>query len=230
MARIKYSALIENIRGSIAGTTFQSNKYGFTIKAKPRMTKPNSPTQNRQKAYLSTAVKAWRELTQSVRDSWDTWSSTYPSYAKNNPAAQLSGYAVYTRQQVYRLMIGSAVYTSAPSFTLADDDTIGIALELSSGVLTLEMTSVTDDEAWDMLIFMSRPLSSAQMFTGTKTRLMNKFISNITQSADYTDEYESVFGILPSVGDRIVVDYIMIVSNNGQLISRQTQIITVAAP
>jgi hypothetical protein len=228
MARIKFTAIVEDIRGSIGGTTFQRNKYGYTCKRKPRMTLPNSQYQNRQKGYFGTAIAAWRELTQAVRDSWDTWASTYPSYAKHNPSAQLSGYAVYTRTTVYTLMQGYQPRTSAPSFTLESDDTLTWGLALAGGVLTLNVTSVTDTEGWELLIFVSRPLSSAQMFVGTKTRLLPLFAANADMALNITSHYINQFGVLPAVGDRVALDWIMFNQANGQTISRQSLILTVA--
>ena len=97
MARIIYSGLIESIRGSIAGTTFQANAYGYTIKKKPNIINPNTASQNLRKSYLAKAVRQWRSFIQATRDSWDTFASTYPQYSQHNPSAQLSGYAVFTK-------------------------------------------------------------------------------------------------------------------------------------
>lgn len=227
MARIIFSALVESIRGSIAGTTFQRNKYGYSAKKKPRITKPNTPYQNRQKRYLSAATKSWRERTEAIRTSWETWAATYPSYARNNPSAILSGYAVYVKQSVYNLMFSGAVYEFSPNFTLQPDDTVDFSLQLNAGALELVASSALDSEAWRWLIFVSRPLSSAQLFVGTKPRLLPFFIENFSGTYDITSEYISLFGVLPQENERVAVEWIEFVQINGQAKARQTTIETV---
>lgn len=228
MARIIYSGLIESIRGSIAGTTFQKNRYGHTVKRKPNMVRPATPFQNRQKQLISRATKAWRELTDSVRDSWNTWASTYPSYSRFNPSAELSGYAVFVRSQVYGLLAADTIRTIEPSFTLNIDDTLSLSLARISDTLMLSPNSITEDESWTVLIFASRPFSDSQNFIGTKTRFI-RAISNSDGAYNIASEYAAVFGVLPAVGQRVALRYIMFNDQNGEVKAAVSSVVVVAA-
>ena len=139
MARIIYSGLVTSIRGSIGGTTFQNNAYGFTVKNKANMVKPNTVSQNLSKLVFSLAVKAWGTLTVANRANWDSWAATYPQFAKNNPSSVLSGFAVFVKQFA-NVLIGlglSSTPTANPFFTLTALDTVTFVLHNTAGVLTL---------------------------------------------------------------------------------------------
>jgi hypothetical protein len=228
MARIKYSAIVDNIRGTIGGTTFQNNAYGFTAKKKPNIIIPNTPSQKRQQLYLSKAVRSWVSLTPAERTDWETWASTYPQYAKNNPSAQLSGQAVFTKVHVIRFMCGYTLLT-APNYIAYPPDTISVTCTLAAGDLDLHFLSDTQDNFWICPIFVSRPLSGAQQFVGSKVRYISFFL-NDTDDIDIDVQYIATFGKLPTVGSRIAVQIGFVGVDNGQFLARQSSIVTITAP
>ena len=227
MARIVYSALIEKISGSIGGTTFQANSYGYTVKKKPNIIHPNSFLQNRQKAYLALAVREWGQLTDAQRTDWNTWSSTYLQYARHNPSAQLSGFAVFVRTHVFRFMDSLAVDTN-PTYSLADADTVNAYPNISGGVLTLGETSTTEDNAWNCLFSVSRPLKASTNFIGTKP-LYIASDDNAARNITITNEYTALFGRLPLESEYMAVSIQMYNPTNGQIQSRHSRIHDVTA-
>ena len=231
MARIVYSALVESIRGSIGGTTFQKNAYGYTVKKKPNIIFPARPTQNRQKVFLQKAVKQWRAFTSTVRSNWSTFASTYPQYSQHNPSAQLSGFALYTRWAVlYQLWSASGNIAQSPVFTLPDTDTLTLGVTLTAGVLELNMTDSLDSEEWDVIVMISRRLSGAQQFVGSKLRfLIGSPLANLTDDVDITSAYVALFGALPADGDELAINSILVHENNiGFVQFNQPAIVTVA--
>jgi hypothetical protein len=225
MARIVYSALVQDIRGSIGGTTFQKNAYGYTVKKKPNIIKPNTPRQNRSKSYFGTCVRAWKELSDVNRQNWETYASTYPQYAKYNPSSQLSGFAVFVRQNVFCLIGGLAILVN-PSGAQIVSVVLSYTVTLAAGVLTVHQTCSNQDEEWDILWFISRPLGTAQNFVGSKCKYL-RLESSMDIDRAVTSSYTSLFGALPAVGDRVAIDVITFNRLNGQNIARQSFIVTV---
>jgi hypothetical protein len=225
MARIVYSGLIDNIRGSIGGTTFQNNKHGFTVKRKPNIVKPVRTLQNARKVTFSSAVKAWQALTSSQRSDWNSWAVTYPQYAKNNPTSQLTGYEVFVRNHAYIFMIGESVIT-APVYSSDTVPSITLEIGLDTGVLYINTTSVPASGDFWVLVSASRPLSVTQNFVGSKTRYFYFFV-NDDDSQIITTLYQSKFGIIPSIGDRVALSYVLVSTSNGQFVTRASDVYTV---
>lgn len=221
MARIVYGALVDSIRGSIGGTTFQSNKHGFTIKRKPNMKNPKTALQVKRQSFMSQASRAWRDLTQSQRDLYDTYASSFPQFAKHNPTSQLSGYSIFVKFNCLNLLIGEVVDTDISQSVPATDD-LTYTVTNTAGVLTIDITSTTGDEEWQILFFMSRPRSVTQKFIGTSPKFI-KHLSNATQSLTITSEYTAIYGDVPDTGDTVAMDALLISDNSPFVLARDSQ-------
>jgi len=227
MARIIYGALVESIRGSIGGTTFQKNKYGYTVKHKPNMTKPWTADQLLSQIYFTKAVRAWREAVLTTRQNWNTWAATNPQYAKHNPSAQLSGFACFVKWHAYEFQAGLPVDNS-PALAIPAVINPVFKIILAAGVLTLQHTWTGGAEDWNVAFYLSRPFGSAQNFIGTKTRYIFSG-TDATASKVITVLYPAKFGSLPALGDRIAVDFVEWMESGGAVITRQQIIVTVTA-
>ena len=225
MARIIYTAVVESIRGSIAGTTFQKNKHGYTIKKKPNMVHPNTALQSSRKSILSQASRAWRDLTQNQRDLYDTFASSFPQYAKHNPASQLGGFSDFVRYNCLNLLIGEVIDTDINQ-SVPDTDSLTYTVRNDSGVLSIGIVSTTGDEDWEILFFLSRSRGASQKFIGTSPKYV-KHLSNATQSLTITDEYSAIFGAVPAVGEFVAMDALLIADNSPYVLARDSQIYTV---
>jgi hypothetical protein len=225
MARITYSALIENISGSIAGTTFQSNKYGFTVKKKPNIVVPRSPTQQRQQKYMSLAVSAWKSLTASQRTDWDTWAATYPQYAHNNPTSVLSGYAVFVKVHILRFMANLSVLPG-PTYTSYAEDTLTYSVFRYSYYFSVTLNSTNESENWYINFSLSRPFAPTQAYIGTKIRYIDSY-KNLSDDYDISPAYTALYGALPSVGDLVALQTLLFAKDNGQVLAKYTEILEV---
>jgi len=228
MARIIYTAIVESIRGSIAGTTFQRNAYGYTCKKKPRMVHPNSKLQQLRKGTFSQVVKAWQSLTSAQRADYNTWASTYPQYAKHNSSAQLSGFAVFCKYNYYKILGGSSVVTN-PNYSIAADQSPVYALENNAGALKLYVSNTDGNELWECYIFISRPISQTQNFVGTKTRYI-QYVTTANADFNITDAYTNIYGRIPAVGELVALDAVLIGEDFPVIKARTSEILTIAAP
>lgn len=227
MARIKYSALIEDIRGSVGGTTFQGNKHGYTIKAKSNVVKPKSPLQNRSKSITSIVTRAWASLTSTQRGYYNTYASTYPQYARHNPSSVLSGYEVFLRYYSLRLLTNLGFLTPA-TFTPSTVPTFDVSIYLDSGDLTIEFDNVTNNGNAYSLMFISSKLPDSQNFIGTRTRYLQYILTDF-DTIVVNPQYLALYSALPFAGDRIALDIVQIGTNHPQVSARQTYILTVGS-
>lgn len=225
MARIIYTALVESIRGSIAGTTFQRNKHGYTVKKKPNMINPNTALQNARKVLFSSVVRAWRDLTSTQRANYETYASTYPQYAKNNPSSQLSGFSVFTRYNCLRRLTDYSILSSWPG-TVPTTDTITVTVTNDSGVLQINISDSDESENWLVLFFISRPFKPTQNFIGTSPKFIG-YLSNANQSLDISTDYADLFGSIPDVDDLVALDIQFISDVSPYVLSRDSDVYTV---
>ena len=225
MARVIYGAIVTSIHGSIGGTTFQSNSYGSTIKNKPTMVKPKTQKQGQVKTILALVTKAWKSTTDTARSNWNTWASTNPQYAKNNPTSQLSGFACFTAWHCQRLRQAYDIDTS-PNLTVPPTDVVTINLQRNGSAFEIDYSCSIGDQSWYIAFSLSSPLGDSQNFIGSKKRYITQEVTD-TATIDVTDQYEAAFGTVPSIGDRVGVSYILFMEEGGQVNGAIEEILTV---
>jgi hypothetical protein len=206
MARIIYGAIGTEIRGSIGGTTFQKNAYGFTIKNKPNMVKPNTMQQNSMKKYMGMITSAWANLATNNKDQFNSYASSFPQYAKHNSAAQLSGFAVFTRWNVQRLISGQEIETEI----VQENQPLGnhsLMLSRYSDALDFHVEWQNPSENWNINYYFSRVVGSSQYFIGTRTRFFLMGYDS-TDTESIAAQYIATFGALPDLGQQIAIDFV----------------------
>lgn len=227
MARIIYGALVDSIRGSIGGTTFQRNAYGFTCKRKPNMVRPWTADQRIMQAAFSRAVKSWKEADSTTRINWETWAGVNPQYAKHNPGSVLTGFACFVKWHVQSFIDGATIVDGNPYLTIPAAPAVGLKLTSAAGIFSL-VVSGDGVEDWNINFSLSRPFGKAQNFIGTKTRFIKGF-TDADGGHPITTEYAEKYGAIPKVGDRIAVDMVRYMESGGSVQARTQRIIEVTA-
>lgn len=218
MARIIYTGLVSNINGSIAGTTFQRNAYGHTIKKKPNIVNPNRPKQSVIKANMQIVSGAWLTLTPAVRSAWAAYALSFPVASRLNPSSFLSGHALFNRINLFRLAAGNNVFSTSPS--MVADSILPPTIEVNRVGATLIYFNDYASSLNNMQVvcFLSGRVKPTQLYDRTKTRFMGNFKATITDHVDVAAPYIAQFGVLPSTGDNIFLRTVYYSLVNGQMI------------
>jgi hypothetical protein len=216
MARIKYSGLIDEINGSIGGTTFQRNRYGFTIKRKPAGRKSGSLSQLARRNALYGVQQAWIGLIDSERAAWNTYASTFPAATRLNPNVFLNGVNLFERYHLLRSLFDSTILAN-PS---------GVQQTLSFGTFITEIqapnfnvtSNVTISGAsWAYLLFLSRPLRATTQLSKSKTRFITAQSVGASFSGDVDGPYIALFGSIPVATDFVQFRRVYLNQANGQI-------------
>lgn len=228
MARIKYSALVTEIAGSAGGTVFQRNAYGFTIKNKPTIVRPNTVLQSRSKTIIAQISKGWQQIGSTGRSNWETFAINFPQVAKKNPDANLSGYnaflkwhaAAYLGDQLAGTFDDDPV-TSLPAFNVPNYD-----LERSGSNLNLSVSWSLSSRPWSVNFFFSPPVLGSQLFVGSKYRYM---FNNIDDSIflNIAPRFIELFGRIPEVGEVVSIGAQLFTPAGGMVQALNEQFITV---
>lgn len=207
MARIKYSALVESIAGSIGGTTFQRNAYGFTVKKKPNIVNPNYASQQVFKQRMLSLSHQWQTLTATERGYFENWSALYPIPARLNQDAYLGGQQIFMKVNLIAAQLDKIVFQpSAVPQTLPYQLT---ALYMDGPDLRVELTmdSAVND-IWCVLYMLPR-LTATQNTTRNRTRFVtiaSNFLDTDVLDTEVTG-FQQKFGFQPVAGDQIFVKW-----------------------
>lgn len=230
MARIIYSALVTKISGSIAGTTFQKNAYGHTVKSKATMVRPAAPLQNARKIYFAAATKGWNTLSSAQKDAYNVYAATRPQYAHNNPTAQLSGFAIFCKWHMLEMLrTGTISINNTISGSYNTLDLITAATIQENGAfIDFNVTFDTGDSSIWCLFFISRPFRPGENFIGSKVRYLF-FKPNADFNVDIRTDYENLWGNAPAPGDRLALTVVQIEKTQPFILNRTQFIIEVIA-
>ncbi len=198
MARIKYGSIATEIRGSIGGTTFQRNAYGYTIKNKPNMVRLQSESQNEIHRYMTAVSQRWLAITQVQRNHWEAFALAHPTPSVHNPDALLTGYTFFLKYNLIRAVSGvflldeptDGSLTLPPINPYVRKDPGGLLVNPMSGALYLE---------WAYNVYLSPAVKATESYNVSKTRYVGH--GNLSNSEnDVTGLYQAAFGSLPSAG------------------------------
>jgi hypothetical protein len=205
MARIIYGSIATEINGSVGGSTFQRNAYGFTMKNKPNMARLQSIKQNEQHRRLDYVVKGWQQITEVQRSSWNSWALSHPIPAKHNAMAVLTGYTYFLKYNLLHTMFATN-YLAEPSAGVLALPSINPYLVYSAGVFSVNSQPDVDILAIFYNLYLSPPMSKTRGFSDSFTRAISIF-DLVAGNHDITSAYQAVFGIVPTSGVNIFAEF-----------------------
>jgi len=146
MARVKYSAMVADVRGSIGGAVFARNRGGAYVRNKTQPINPSSPLQQSIRAILSSLNSAWLLLTVVQRSAWALYAQNVPSKNVFGETVYLTGQNWYVNGNSARLNAGLSRVDAAPTLFERSDPALIQSLTFD---LTVGLTMEYDDtEAW----------------------------------------------------------------------------------
>ena len=120
MAKVKFSALVSEMRNKLNGSVFARNRGGAYLRTKVTPVNPQSLAQVAARSLLTTFAQSWRALTEEQREQWnsvvDQWARTDVFGDVVNP----SGSTLYTRLNINISNAGGSPIVSPPSPVGAD--------------------------------------------------------------------------------------------------------------
>jgi len=207
MARVRFSGLVVDIRGSIGSTTLQKNAYGYTIKNKPNVIRPNTSFQDFTKRNFLQTIQAWQSLSQIQQSQWNSFAETTKQFSKNNISAQLSGYALFTKYNMAVLQGGhDIIYVPGSGALLMPLFTPIVTATM--GGLTLNLNPVTDLSDLLANVYMSTPISKSKNYVGTLPRYIDTLPLRNSATSIY-DKYLNRLGQTVLTGNIVFMSLVI---------------------
>ncbi len=172
MAKVKYSALLEEMRGKLNGSVASKNRYGFYWRNKTVPVNPQTNYQSLQRGNLTSLSQSWKTLLQAQREDWQQFSNNHPFNNIFGDSVTLSGNAMYVKVNSFRFNAGdgpnqdSVEPVSSFKWLSADIVTNSVSGEVT---LTMNPTSLPTDTL--LFVYATPPESAGREFGSVKNDL-----------------------------------------------------------
>lgn len=197
------------------------------MKNKPAMPIPRTSYQNQQKVFMQNATQRWRALSDTNRNAWITYATTYPTPTRLNPDAYLNGFNLFVKFNALMLLTGQPVReTISLTQSLLTPTDVYIAWDGVNYYIGFEQSSMGG--TWRTIAFISPRIQGYTTARTTKTRFVNSW--NATpgnQIVNVTTQYPARFSEQLVVGSQYYVDMTWLNSVSGQIIEWPTSVVTV---
>lgn len=196
MARVKFSALLSEINGSVGGSTFQRSAYGYSLRNKPiPVNKPTILNQAIRQAFFQ-ASRTWSLMSDVDRIYWRNAVEYYLPRSRNNKNSYLSAYSYFMKIAPLCFFLNvplsgfTALLPALPELTFYRVGNEGTYMEVA-----YNNTSVN---VYPLVIEISRPFTSQVKFNSKGLRLITASFND--NSATFDSSYINTFGALAPVG------------------------------
>lgn len=159
------SQVYTQVSGSIGGITYAHNSAGLYARGRAIPVNPNTSFQQTVRSLFATVGNAWQTvLSAAQREAWEDYAANYQVTDSLGDLINLSGVAMFTRNNVQRLQAGLArvddgptIFTGGPS-----DPTISATASAATQNITLTFDDTlpwADLDGAGLLLYVSRPQS-----------------------------------------------------------------------
>ena len=221
MAKFTPGAIISEIRGTIASTTFSKNAAGAIIRNRVKPINRNSNAQNAVRQSFASISSLWRGLTQPQRNSWIEATPDFPYQDSLGQTKQLTGAQLHQKLNLNLLSIGESPITTAPPQTSFPELAVG-AVSPAAATFTVAFTPDPVPAGFAMKVFATRPLSPGIDFVSKSDFREVTFLDPAdTSPADIFSDYTAkVSALTGQAGKKVFVELQYIEISSGIASSR----------
>lgn len=216
MAKIKFTAVVADMRGKLAGTVFSKNRGGSYVRTKVTPVNPQSTAQMAVRAALTSFMQGFKALTASQIAAWNAavsnWTSTDVFGDIKNP----SGINLYAKLNMNLDNAGQAALTTPPTpGAVAGVALSGLTADSLPATFTLA-SALPAVPAGETLIVEATPcVSPGKKFVKSEFRVIGTKAAATTFPIAMANEYGNKFGT-PVAGQKVFVRVKTINNTTGQ--------------
>lgn len=219
MSKIKYSALVSDVRNKLNGSVLSKNRYGNYIRNKTTPVNPQTTAQQNARAQLAANSQAWAGLTEAQRNGWKALAQELPFTDIFGDAKTLASNALYNKLNGNLVKIGEVAVADAPvkvsvpaieSLSITPTPTAGV---LSALTMTFAPTPVPADYA--IAVYATPGISPGRNFVKNQFRFLTVVDEAGTSPANIFAAYSARFGT-PAEGMKIFVRAALVSKITGQ--------------
>lgn len=216
MAKFTPGAIISEIRGTIASTTFSKNAAGAIIRNRVVPINRNTTAQSNQRQVFANVSSSWRGLSEAQRNSWIAAAPDFPYQDSLGQTKYLSGAQLHEKLNLNLEVIGQPAISTAPSQTSFPAFELG-AITATASAFTAAFTPTPVPAGYTAVFYATRPLSAGKSFVNKSDfKLVQTEDAAEASPADLFTNYESIVSSLTGqTGKKIFVEMRLIETATG---------------
>lgn len=213
MAKIKFSALMSDMRGKLNGSVLSKNRGGSYIRNKVTPSNPQTTAQMSVRGIFAGIASAWSTLTESQRLSFNGKVSQYATTDIFGDIRNPSGKALFQKLNQNLSISNQATLTSCPdSAAVPFCNVVDARIEIGEETFNAQYSgNVTGSK---VVIWATAPLSQGTTFVKNKLRQIEVFAGANAATVNIWSAYEDKFGAITN-GANIYVG-VRTINENGQ--------------
>lgn len=182
------------LKGSIGGNTFQRNRSGQIVRARPRVGKKSTAKQSSAHNNLSHWLYMWQLIGETSRGLWNTYANTWTKGNRYGATKTLSGGNWFMSVNETGRLATNTYYADPPPHTLpADVPTFSVVIVDDTILMNIDSSFDYANNA--LLIYTTLPTSRSS----TSINRIRKFMTNVQSDQgaywDITSLWESATGL-----------------------------------
>lgn len=233
MARIKYSALVSDMRNKLNGSVLSKNRYGSYMRNKVTPVNPQTTEQQAARQRLGALSAAWGGLTESQRQSWNALAPSFPFSDIFGDQKILSGQVLFVKLNANLMKIGDAPLDAAPiKVDIPELLVTSVSAEQTAGAMTeldLTISQATIPAGYELAIYATPPVQPGKSFVKNLYRFIGSTPTAVAGVVDALSLWNARFGSV-STGQKIFVRVALVATASGQQgVPSQAETLVVAA-
>ena len=210
MAKVTLN-IASDLNGRVAGTVFQKNLGGLSMRREPAHINFQSPAVQRVKNNNYVCTGAWRGMSLSDLQTWQAYAIYRAISQHKTPSNKLTGQHLFLKENQMRRLASMYITGITPSIITSALQTLpppALTLQnifLTHGDFGFNFDQVFDNSTQWYVVKMSRPLRASQLSLYNKMKVIPVVPQN-TQAQICGTEYQSIWHVAPQVGDYININ------------------------
>lgn len=218
MAKIKFSALVSEMRNKLNGSVLSKNRYGNYLRNKVSPVNPQSTHQQNARSILSANSSLYGTITQAQRNGWRALAEEMPFTDIFGDVKHLSAQAMFVKLNSNLNKIALPSISVAPART-AVPTVFFTAVTFTAGAGTAATAAVTISPAtipagFELILFATPAVNPGVEFVKNKYRMLGKAGAPVSGVIDIASQWNDRFGTLEA-GQKVFVRGAFISTTSG---------------
>lgn len=213
--KIKYSALVSDMRGKLNGSVASRNRGGSYLRNKTTPVNPQTTFQQQLRSVFGALSSMWRSIGRANQESFIRIAEQHPYNDIFGDRRTLSGHQMFIKLNQNLHMAGTTAIEEAVSPQPFPEFTDDIALAVSATTQSFLVGGLEPAGASiGYLVYATPPVGKGIRFVKNKYRFLGFTLGTVEEEDDFTQDYIERFGAIAS-NSRYFVKIVAIDATSG---------------